>query len=71
MMSDKETLMAMLTKANIAFADDSEADEDAHSEDIDGSLTGKRVYVERGYPGFVTVFVFNKDGTLKDMGAYE
>lgn len=29
------------------------------------------VTVERGYCGFVTVFTFNPDLSLKDLGAYE
>ena len=32
---------------------------------------GVAVTVERGYSGFTTFFVFDKDGNLLDVAAYE
>jgi len=63
--TDLETLKTMLTRANIEF-EEYEAYRDKWDRDIDHSII-----VERGYPYFYTVFSFNPDGSLKDMGAYE
>ena len=61
MMTDKETIVEMLTRAKIAFEED--------------ELTFKKgktsITVERGYAGFCSVFEFNPDGSLKDLGAWE
>jgi len=59
-MTDLETLKAMLTRAKIPF--------DEQPWGVNGDVT---IDVERGYTGFATVFTFNGDGSLKDMGAYE
>lgn len=57
-MSDLETMKKMLSKASIEFSEETE-------------LKGPVLTVERGYVGFVTVFQFDANGTLLDMGAYE
>lgn len=57
-MSDLETLKAMLARANIEFSEETEP-------------KGPVLTVERGYVEFVTVFQFDVNGTLIDMGAYE
>lgn len=54
-MSDKETILSMLDRAGIT------PDEVTHD----------HVMVERGYIGFVTYFLFDEYGNLKDVRAEE
>jgi hypothetical protein len=61
-MSDKETLIAMLDRAGI---------EHKPTLRLDHAWDPHELYVGSGYMGFYTVFVFNEDGSLKEMGAYE
>ncbi len=57
--SDRGLLQGMFDKQNIEYE---------VKESKDG---GKEVWVERGYMGFYTIFTFNVDDDLKDIGAYE
>jgi hypothetical protein len=57
-MTDLQALQAMLERAKID-----------HTNADDGK--SKSLSVERGYSGFVTVFEFDSDGKLLDMGAWE
>jgi hypothetical protein len=56
---DLVTLRAMFQRANIPFTETGDA----------GS--GVALTVERGYSGFVTVFDFFVDGSLRDVTAWE
>ncbi len=42
-----------------------------HRENISFNEEGNIIEVEKGYIGFITVFSFRDDGSLKDLGAYE
>lgn len=61
-MTDLHILTDMLKRSNIDFELDNE-DEYRPNEIY--------VTVHRGYQGFVSTFVFNLDGQLMDLGAWE
>ena len=71
-MSDKQTLIDMLTRAGVEF------EIRTHSEKKPFRAGGSSlldyesvVLVEAGYSGFVTEFFFDADGALLYMGAWE
>lgn len=54
-MNDRDTLIAMLDRADIEFEKDDE----------------ETIVVEGGYVGFSSWFTFDEDGKLKTVKAYE
>jgi hypothetical protein len=76
--SDLETLKAMLAKAPGGYYQGGTVSVDTKSDAAPKVMNGGpppegsvEVTVERGYGGFVAVFLFDKDGTLLDVAAYE
>lgn len=73
-MTDKETLMAMFDRAKVVYSN-TPPDTKVPDEGILVVQEDKR-YAEAsspnsGYSGFFTVFVFNTEGALISMGAWE
>jgi hypothetical protein len=62
-MTDLQTLQAMLERAKIEHCN-------IENTNADGKKS-KSLSVERGYSGFITIFEFDSDGKLLDMGAWE
>lgn len=55
-MTDKQTFLAMLKKADIRYSIDN---------------TENSITIEAGYVGFVSIISFNEDNSLKSIEAYE
>ena len=67
-MSDLERLKDFLKQAGVEYTVETERSYTAALEVTSGDTYIK---CEAGYPGFYTVFEFNPQGKLTDMGAYE
>ena len=65
-MTDKETLLAMLTRAGIR-----EGERDGWVRAPDSFGHQDAIEIERGYAGFAVLLAFNEDGSLRDIAAYE
>lgn len=75
-MTDKEELIALLTKWGVPFTDDCTAFSGLWDEGIDSGIrvtadAGDEPTTNRGYYGFFTEFYFNADGSFTAMGAWE
>lgn len=64
MPSDREVLTEMLNRAEIVFLPDPEDP----SEFTVSAGTGPQ---NDGYPGFMAIFAFRPDGSLKSIGVWE
>lgn len=77
-MTDLETITAMLGKAGIEYYT-SESDTTEYYGEKPGpgrprrkrKILTKNVVVEHGYSGFSVQIVFNPDGSLREVGAWE
>lgn len=63
-MTDRETIVQMLTRANIKYSESAREKEDRSKADF--FLT-----VEDGYVGFEVIFEFRADGSLMRLAAWE
>lgn len=59
--TDRETLRAMLDRAGVIYTEDG----------LDLTVEAKAGPANEGYMGFVAVFTFDGDGSLKSVGAWE
>jgi hypothetical protein len=69
MMTDHETLEAMLTRAGVIFSSEYGGDKNFTTLIVDAE--GHTQSKNQGYIGFYTEFVFDLSGQLVAMGAWE
>jgi hypothetical protein len=78
-MTDKEELIALLTKWGVPFADECTAFSSNWMKGIDSGIRVTaaedrdygRQHKNRGYDGFYTEFYFAEDGSFTAMGAWD